>query len=315
MTYPGVVKTVLIGKESTWGTAVSATKDIGLVQEIADDFSREVIESSGLGAIDVQKITSGVVDIGQTVTVDFQHGRLLEYVFGTVAHNADDTPDIKHTFTINDDAPSLTMESGNNLSTDTVLTQAGLLIESCEIKSELNSNLQLICSFKGKTTASTASATTAVVSSLAVFPHSLVGVEINNSAVSEVQNFSITITKTVERSGGLGSNLYQQGHATSLSIEFSGTLGFSDKTIQELWLGGTSPSGSSDPTVYDVTLNATNGVSAASGLRQLFVDLESSIGTKFTETASVGSLTFFDIAGKATLKECFSYDNITSGNW
>ncbi len=315
MTYPGATKTVLIGKETTWGTPVTADKDIGLVQEVTDNLSREIIESMGLGAIDTQKITSGMVDVGSSVTVDFQHGRLLEYVFGTVAHDATSTPDIKHTFTISNTPPSLTLESGNNLTTDTVLTHAGLIVESAEISTELDSTLKLKCDFKGKTTTSSDSASAAVLSSLSVFPHSLITVQINDVTATEVQSFSIKINKVIERSGGTGSNLYQQGHATELKIEWSGTLGFTAKTLQELWLGGTTPSATSDPTAYDVSLDATNGVAAASGLRQLFIDLENGIGTTFDEVATIGSLTFFDVAGAATLKECYSYDNIVEGSW
>lgn len=314
MTYPGVVKTVLVGKESTWGTAVTADKDIGIVTDISDNFSREVIESMGLGAIDVQHVTSGIVDVKSSVTVEFQHGRLLEYIFGSVAH-AETTSDWKHTFTISNTPPSFTMESGNNLSTDTVLTGAGFLVETAEFSIALNEVLKLKVDVAGKTTASSDSASAAAIDTLIVYPHALCSVEINDVAATEVQNFSVKIVKKVERSGGLSSNLYQQGHSVELRIEWNGTLGFAAKTLQELWLGGSAPSGTSDPTVYDVTLIADNGTALGSGQRKLFLDIENNIGVTFDEVASVGNLTYFDIAGKGTLKECYNVDDISSGTW
>lgn len=314
MTYPGTVKTVLIGKESAWGTPVSATKDIGLVTDVSMNLSREVIESMGLGAIDVQAINGGMVDVKSGVTVEFQHGRLLEYIFGTVAH-ATSGSDEKHTFTISSTPPSFTMESGNNLATDTTLTGAGFLVESAEFNVEMNKVLTLKCDLVGKTVTSSASASAAVLSTLPVFPHPLVTIQINDVTATEVQKFSVKIVKKVERSGGMTSALYQQGHAVELHIEFSGTLGFQDKTHQELWLGGTTPAATANPTAYDVTLDAKNGVAYGSGQRALFLDLQSSIGSTFDEVASIGNLTFFDIAGKAVLKECYSVDNIASGSW
>jgi len=313
MTYPSATKTVLIGKETTWGTAVTADKDVGLVEEITDNFAREVIETLGLGAIDVQRIDGGIFDPGHSVIVQFQHGRLLEYVFGTVAH-AQTSSDWKHTFTISTTPPSLTMESGNNLTTDTVLTTAGLLVETAEVSVNLNEVVKLRVDLKGKTTTSSATAAAAVIDNLPVFPHHMVTVSLNGGAIDEVQSFTMTITKTLERSGGMGTTLYQQGHATDIKFEWSGTFGFQDKTLQELYLGGTTPA-TGNPTAFDVKFEADNGTALGSGQRNLTIELENNICTTFDETATLGSLTFFDMAGKGTLKEAFSVDDITSAAW
>lgn len=314
MTYPGVSKTILIGTESSWGTGGTADKDVGLVQDVSDNLSRDVKESLGIGAIDTQKVTSGIVDIGASITVEFQHGRLLEYIIGSVGHQ-ETTSDWKHTFTVSSTPPSFIMESANNLTTDTVLTGTGFLVESGELSIALNDTVKLKVDVKGKTTTSSTSAAVAVLSTLIVYPHALVDIKINNASATEVQNFSIKAVKKVERSGGMKSNLFQQGHGTELRFEFSGTLGFQDETFQELFLGGSTPSATSDPTVYDILFNATNGTTLGSGRREIYWELENCIMDKFDEVASIGNLIFVDISGKGTLKSCFSVDDISDTSW
>ncbi len=480
MTFPSQARYALIGKETTWATGGSATKDTGLlISDISTPITREVIESSSISSTAVQKITTGIVDPGVNLSGDIQHGRLFEYLIGSVAHDNSDTPDIKHTFTVPTGAASAVMEVGNNLVTDEILTTTGLLAESGELSIALNGNLQLSCNFKGKTptssggtlqiddcetanwndsadmttaldavtfkqgakslsltkdatatvTASTSKTTTsrdftskefhmwlyiintaaleklkstdcleirfgsaagdyyswkfdradlttgwnkivdldttnatvtgtpsiaacdytyigltaissatvwsagdmlmddletfagssAVLSTLPVFPQVMCDVKLDGTSASEVQEASISITKTLEGAGGIGSNLYQQRHETGIKFEFSAKLGFDDKTFIQLFLGGTggatTPPTTLDPGGYEFLLQADNTIAAGSGRREIHLQLENCQSPSFDETTSVGGLTFIDITGTGTLKSCFTYDNITEANW
>lgn len=320
MTYPSTLKYLLIGEETTWGTATaSPNRDAGLlISDISDPLTREITETTGISAIETQKLTSGMVDVGLSISGDIQSGRMLYFTFGTVAH-AQTTSDWKHTYTINDDPPSFTGERGNNSSTDTVLTHTGLLVESCELGIALNENLKISIDAKGKTTIPSTSASSAVISSLPVFPHALCTVKIAGTAATEVQNASIKINKIVERSGGISSNEYQQGHATEMKFEFDATLGFSDDTYQKIFLGGMSGSSAlittSDPAGFEFELSATNGVTLGSGRREISVILDNCILNNFNEVTSVGGLTFIELSGNGTLKEAFSVDNIAEGSF
>lgn len=306
MTYPSPVNYLLIGKETSWASGGSAAKDCGIwIRDLSTPHSREPIEVGGLSAIQTQAVFTGMGQGGLTLRGDFQHGRLLEYVFGSVAH-ALTSADTKHTFTISNTPPSMIAEVGNNLTVDTTQTITGLIAESCEISSELNGLVQLSVDFKGKipTTGSTASA--AVTSSLTTFPHSYVIATINGTQATEVQNMSIRIVKTTQFSGGLGSVVYQQGHATSLRIEVSGKLGFAAKTFHDIFVNATS---------HTIIFDATNGVSLGSGLRELKITLGSNYWTNFTEIASLGGLTYVEFSGICTLTEAFSVDNIAEASW
>lgn len=316
MTYPGTVKNVLLAKETTWGTEVSPTKDVGLLlKDVSYNWEREVTESLGIGAIDTQAVNGGIFDPKITLNGEFQHGRLLEFIFGTVSHSSTGS-DTKHTFTVSDTPPSASFEIGNNLSAgDTEATMTGMLVESAELSIELNGILMLSVTFAGKTVATSTTAAAAVLSTLQNFPHALCTVKLNDVAATECQEAKITITKVVERSGGISSNLFQQGHAVELKLSYSATLGFSDATYHNLWLGGSSPSTTSNPTAFNFEIIADNGTALGSGKRDVSIKLDSTIGKTFNEVTSIGGLTFVEIEGSGKFNSAYSTDNIASGSW
>lgn len=318
MTFPSAVKTGLIGQESTWGTKVSATKDMGIIKNINSNAAREITESMGIGAIDTQQITSGLVDTGVSVEVEYQHGRLLEYVLGTVGH-ADTGSDTTHTFTVSNDPPSASIEDSESLASDAGIVTTGCLVENAELKVALNETMSLKCDFKGRSYAVVTSATSHVLSTLPVFPHALCSISIGGVTSSEIQEFTFVFAKVVQRSGGIGSNLYYQGHATELRINFSGTLGFENNDLAGLYatgnIAGTSPSKTDDPAGIAVTLSADNGVALGSGKRSLDLALKDCILTTFDKVSSVGNLTFIDIAGVAVFNTLTTVDNINAAAW
>ena len=322
MTYPAVSKYVLIGKETTWGTKVPATKDVGLIiSDVTNTITREVIQSLGISSITAQKITTGITDPEVTISGDFQHGRLLELIFGNVSH-VSAAPETTHTFLTDDNVTSLTIEVGNDLTTDTVLQTNGCIAESAELSIALNENLKLSTTFKGKNVSSTTSASSAVLSTLAVFPHALCGVALAGVTASEIQSASINIAKTIERSGGVGSNEYQQGHPTEMKFDFSANLGFTDNAFHKLFMVGVNAAGdavtaitTADPTGTDFVIHAGNDLAAGAGGRQVHLALKSCQYNNFTETTSVGGLTFIDVSGSGLIDSCFSIDDISTASW
>lgn len=322
ITYPSQTKYALFAKESIWGTRVDPTLDLGLIiTDISNPVTREIFESQGISAVTTQKITTGMVDPSVSLEGAFQHGRILELAFGSVGH-ADTSVDWTHTFSAQNACTAVTIETGNNLTTDSVLYTTGCLVETMEISVALNETLKISADFKGKTIIGEASGTTAVLSSLPVFPHSFCHISLNGIEASEVQNASIRIVKIVERSGGISSNWFQQGHPVNLKFEFSANLGFDNSQFYNLFMAGTCTAiasgvtvSSADPTGTDFKIHAHNNVTLGSGRREFSITLENCQYSGFTETTSVGSLTFIDLEGSGTLKECFSVDNIADTSW
>ena len=314
MTYGSATKVVLIGKESTWGTAVTADKDIGIIRDQNDSLAREVKQSMGLGSPEVQQQTTGLVEVNDDTTLEFQHGRILEYVLGSVTH-AETTSDWKHTYGVSSNPPSFTKASGENLSSDTNLTGAGFKVESAEISQTLNDVIIMKVTSKGKTTTSSTSTGAAVISSLPVFPLSWTTITINGTSADEVQDWNIKITKKLNTSGGMNSNLIRQMSVDEIHFEFSAKLGFTNDTYQKLFLGGTTPSETADPSSFDFQINSNNGVTLGSGRRELHMKLTGCQAKTWNKAASVGNMVYMEIAGEGTFSEAYSVDNISDTSW
>jgi len=319
MTFPSVKKTVLIGLESStaWGTAVTADRDIGLVQDISENLSRELIETSGLGAIETQGVYTGNMDNSASVTLQYQHGRLFQYILGTVAHT-NSGADWKHTFTVQDRAPSFTMETGEEGgTTDAVLIHGGNLIENAELSIGMNEVVTLKADMKNKVCTSTQTGLSAAsVSTLTTFPANITTVSFDGVAATEVQNWSMKFEKKVEKSWGLQSITPQQGHAVELRFAFNGSLGFTDDTYQNLFLGGTIVSSSADPTRFYITMAGDNGTAYGSGQRNFTLTFTGCHMDKLDKAASVGGLVFIEVSGRGTFESLTTVDNLTdTGTW
>jgi len=323
MAYTSKHAYVLIGQESTWGTPVTADKDVGLVQNLTMNESNNLKEIHAITTVATQAIVAGKYTAAGTLEANFQHGRLLEYVFGSVAH-AETTGDWKHTYSEADALPSFTLEDGYNSTSDSVQTYAGCRITSATIGLDLDGVITLSAEFVAKTVADTTSASSSVVSSLAPLPSysaSLkTGTDSSEATVAEVQTARITINNNAGGEAniwGIGSRLATGSEPNGRTYEFAFTLGFSNQTEYELFLGGTSPAGTSTPTVNSLVFNANNGVTLGSGRLELNIELANVSYESVSKKTSVGSYILLDVTGKATgiQANTFSVDTITSTLW
>ncbi len=317
MSFPTQSKHVLIGVESTWGTQTATPQDAGMIiNDVTDNLTREVTESLGISQIETQKVSSGVVGGGLTMSGDYQHARMFRYILGSFTEST--ATDTTHTAVISDTPESLSIESGNNLTTDEALIHRGQLVESAELSIALNENLKLSVTLSGKSPQSVSSVNSSILSTLPVFPHALCTVKFNQIAATEVQSASITITKVVQRSGGISSNEYQQGHGTEMKFSFAATVGFETSAFNNLFLVGTAvtttqtPTATADPGGITFELSASNGVASGSGQRSIKLILDNVISPTFDKITTIGSLTFIDMAGVGTFNSLVALDNISA---
>ena len=310
---PGSVQSVLILTETTWGTAVTPTKDVGIVLDSTDSTNREVIPISGLGAVEVQQIVTGSVSAAGSILFQMQHLRLFEFLIGT------DTPtssgaDYKHTFAITDVPSSFSLETGENAASETKMIYEGCLGIGAEISIALGGVLTCRFDWAGELGTSSVTASTPVIDFLPVFPQALVDVKVNTTSATMVQSASITITKTFVPVHGIKSNLAQAAFTTDLKFEFAAVLGFTGVTLQELGIGGTTPPGTADPTGIEFEMNADNGTAFGSGQRNIQIVLENCQFTKTEKVAAIGAITFLNLAGSGTLKTLIGVDDISDLN-
>lgn len=305
MAYGSQQKVVLIGEESTLGTAVVPDKDIGIVPSITDALQRELKDVESTGQRGVVSIERGMEEWNSTLGVELQHARIFTFAFGSVAHDDTDTPDIKHTFSFAEPS-GFTLESSEESTTDTSLVIAGNVIESMELSIELNNVLTANITTKAISADSGSSAGSAALDTLSVFPHEMVEIGIDGNTPNEVQNFNITMENNVVFTGGVGSNEYQSSNITRTNFTFSGQLGFDAKTYQDIAVGTSK---------IPVYIDADNGVAAGSGKRQIYLSLQNCDLDTFNKITEVGDVVYVEISGRGELNECYSYDDITSANW
>lgn len=310
---PSSVQSVLILKETTWGTAVTPTKDVGLVQDITDSTNREVIEIGGLGQVETQQIVTGSVSAAGSILFHMQHLRIFQFLIG------DETPtssgaDYKHTFAIADVPESFTLETGENAATESALTYEGCIGTGAEISIALGGVLTCRFDWAGELGTSSGTATAPSLDTLPVFPQALVDVKVATVIATMIQSASITITKTFVPVHGTSSNLAQSAFTTDLKFSFAAVLGFTDVTLQEVGIGSTTPPATSDPSGVEFEIIADNGTAFGSGQRNIQIVLENCQYSKTEKIAALGAITFLSLAGSGTLKTLISVDDISDLN-
>ena len=302
------VESVLILKETTWGSVVTPAKDVGIVQNISGGTNREVIQIGGLGAVEVQQIVTGSVSVAGSITFHMQHLRIFQFLIGEESPT-ENTGDWKHTFAIDDVPESFSLETGSKAASESKIIYEGCIGIGAEISIALGGVLMCRFDWAGQTSNSTNSATTPVLDNLPVFPQALVDVKVNTVSATMIQNASITITKTFVPIHGMKSNLAQAAFTTDLKFDFAATLGFTGITLPELGLGGSTPPATSDPTGIEFEINADNGTAFGSGQRNIQIVLENCQFTKAEKVAARGAITFLNIAGNGTLKTLIGVDD------
>lgn len=324
MSYVGKHFYVLVGTETTYGTAVTADKDLGLIQNLTWSDENSLRREFGASQRNPVQITAGKFVSTATLEFLFQHGRILEYVLGSVAHDTANNPDIKHTFTEADALPSMTLEDGYNSTADSVFKYAGVKVGSCTFALALDGSLTVRADLQAKTLSTSTSAGSASVSTLATFPDYFgtvqTGTASSETTRSKVQSCEVTFRNDLEALHGTGSRLLQDLQANERHYEFTFSMAFDNTQEYGQFLAGatssTSPATQSTPALDSIIFNITNGITAGSGLRQFYVNFTNATYQLSRRPATYRGHIFADFTGWArTLNSCYVYDNITTGNW
>jgi len=319
--------TVLIGKESTWGTSVTTDKDVGLVQNLTKTLDMTLTRSHGIGGADTQDISTGRFDGTGSIEVIFQHGRLLEYLTGTVpVHDATNTPDIKHTFALAETLPSLTLGESNDGATDIKETWKGVKILSGTVALDLDGYMRFRgdLSYKDLDPSGT-TADSQTISTLKPFKDFMAtvsfGAESSEVAKAVVQSFEFTINN-----GGVGTpKLWGIESKLPADLEVSGrimdwrfSLAFQDVTELNRFLGSTTGVLDTGTEIAEsgLLLVVNNNVAAGSGRREFNLDLSNIQVSRISKPVALGNWIIMDVEGFAkTIDDFFTYDNITAANW
>ena len=232
--YVGGRSYVQIGKESTYGTPVTANRNVGIVGTVTPRNVNEIIESRGLGSHDLQQIAIGNFRYAFDIEGQYQTARLLEYALGTVAEGGGGGPSYVHTVTGNStaDLPSFTSYVAlDSDTTDDREKYQGCMINSLSLSCELGDVVRFRAEVLAQDMISDATAAIPAVDTDPVLPSGVGGATAGGDAISQLRGFEWTVTNNllaVDKQGAYIPDIYAQGNR-----EYSGrvTYGFTD--IQE----------------------------------------------------------------------------------
>ena len=322
--YYGIHGYALIGREdpTAYGTAVACTKDIGLIQNLTMSESNTLRRLHTISQRDASEISAGRYTVGGSIEFLFQHGRMLEYALGLLAYAAHvetDTPDIKHNFTVQDAVPSFSLEDGFNSTTDAKFIYAGCKVNSLTLALALDGSLTCRVDLIGKTVATTAESSAAVIDTVTTFPDYMAtistGTDGSETALRNVQSIEWTVNNNLEAIGETGARLINDLQGNERTYDFTFSMAFASKVEYELFLGGTAPSAST-PTIPSMVINITNGIAAASGLRQINIDMANCYYEAVRTPTVIKGAIIQEFTGWAkALTGLFTYDDVSAANW
>lgn len=309
--------TLLISKETTYGTPTTNYKDVGLIQNFTPTDKREVTIIHANGSREPQEIVNGKLDLKYDLEVFMQNGRLLEYALGSVTH-AETTGDWVHTFDFADELPSMTIEDSYNGTTDVVFIRAGCKNIDSTFSIDKGGILTMKTSMTGKSVdTSTSSASAAIISTLKplAFKHLTLssGTAGSEVQIGKVQSFSFTLSNETEDLEEAGSVEICGAESKNIGLTFEFGVLFNDLTEYSKFLGGTSAQ--TNPAEFSFVINANNGVTLGSGRREFNAQLDGCTYEEAGKPVAVGDIILATFRGNATSlgSDLVSYtDSITS---
>lgn len=313
--------TLLVAKESIFGTRVQPDKDLGLIQSVTPSDKREYTKVRATGSREIQELCAGKEEYSVDTELLIQNGRIFEFLLGTKDSSTETTGDWKHIFSIGEEIPSFTLENSFNATVDSVSEYAGVKFDSGQIVLDTNGILKFTGAMIGKDLdISGASAAAAILSALKVlaFKHTTLSTGSAGAEVSvgKLQNFTLGVGNTTGPVDSAGTTQAQELVAgdSELTIEFA--MAFEDNTEYQKFLGGTEST--PQPASTSMVINANNGVVLGSGRREFNVQLA---GVQYEERGApvtVGEMVIQTFKGSCLglgTDKLYVVDNVPESNF
>lgn len=317
-----IAGTYLFGLESTYESAVSATKDIGLVQTFSQDADHDFSERIGQGQAKSIYVKAGQVTPKGNIEIEIQHGRPLEWaIFGGTTTHSTTSNDVVHTFVYANALPSLTCEYGYKASsgaTDFTNVATGLVFGNSTVSLDVKGVLKMRSDFVAQNLNFSGTTVPAAVVDTDVPLGGFEGsVSIGSATAGYVQNWEWGVNRNAKVMAQQGSRMPAYGASHQMNITWKATIGL-DVANAAAFLshvtGSSNSITSSAPADYAVILGASNGVTLGSGLRAFSLTLNQN-QCKYTLNANMGDFVTYDLNGSGTLGACTYTDAIASASW
>jgi hypothetical protein len=252
---------VLTVKETTWGSPLTVSKDLGRVTSATPTETRKIITSHGLGVRQPGSICTAEYDPKLSLKGEYVNGRPIAYALGNTWTESGTADPYTHTLKVQaaTDLPiPFTCEISQNGTNDMVRTYAGCVIDKLSLSQTLGGMIEWNADILAKTVAYTTAASTASYNDSGpsfgpIWADIKVGTASTEVPISHPQSWSVDI-----------SNSCKQEHALKAAIpaamsygpqKYSGKFSclFDDSTEYALFLGSAAAP-------LDTSMPAANGL-------------------------------------------------------
>jgi len=310
--YSGANANVLIGWETTYGSAEATTKDVGIIQDVSVSSINEAIESRGMSSRDIDSISMGMWRHSITVNCQYQHARLIDLALGTVNHGGTSDP-YTHTCTGGASVNSFTLALGLNGTADDDMRFDGCKVNSLTIAQNLGEPLTLSAEIYAQSVITDTSAETAIVDTLPIIPSGYSSVD-TGDAISQLRAWEITINNNLIKADRIGSFEHEQ--LVEGNREYAGkiTKAYTDIKERSRFLGGSNSETAPDTTDFaGFTTVITADIAASS--RSLVSTLTDCHYTDYSRPTTVGDIIVEDLPFKFRTASIVGEDDIAGGSW
>ena len=316
----GVIGTILVGKELTYGAIATPTLDLGLVTGGGIDADSAISESFGYGQANAVAVNSNVVHPKGSYELEIQHGRMLEFAVygGTTTHVQEAaTGDWTHTFVWSNTLPSFTAEGSAELgATDLGLKIKGLIFDNSDISLAVDGRLKMTSSWVGKDIDGSLSAATAAVVDTGAPLRGFAGtLKLGGTAADYVQSWGITVNRNVKALDAQGQRTPAYAASNTTNVSWKATIGFSETTQLARLLGSSSAITAAQPAVFTAEFIADNGVTIGSGKRKFDMAMTGCQVKGWSKKYNIEGFEMYDITGSGLLGTTTFVDQITSTAW
>lgn len=308
---------LLIGKQSAIGTPVVPAKDTGIVTEGNFNGSNEVIKDRGWSSRSLSGIQMGNWNFKGDYTGDFQHGRLIEYALGAVAHSGSSDP-YTHTFTEAQTIPAFTAETGLDGTTDDVERYQDCKINSYTLALDLGGKLTQRAEILATKMAPSTTSQAAVTSTLPTLPWAVAqfktGASGSETAIGQCRSFEWTINNNLARvEGGFGSYFAEDHLEGERDYTAKVTMAFRGPEERSKFLTGTT--GATGPATADFDGFSTILDVQKSASRLLTLTLTDCHYAEYNRPISVSGQILQDFTIEHRTAGIVTKDNISEANW
>lgn len=311
--YSGAQTVALLGKETTFNTAVTPTLKLGgLMPTVNMSEKNGLMRSNSIGSRSTGSVVAGMYDITGSIDMDLQSGRLIAHALGTSAAPTTVTGDSTHTIAVADVLSPFTLGLSHNSTNSVVRTYSGCMVNGFRVSGDLSSPLK--ASFDilaaGVSVNTSGGLTYAGYTDTVQAPQ-FGTLALYGATVAQVQSLEFSMTNNLSYGHAIGHRTAQAPVHGVRQLDIKATMNFESAeglTDYKNFLAGTTPpyvssaTDAKDVTGGAATITYTNGVPNGSGERRFLISLASA-GFKIDEysiNTPVDGVVTSDISGFVT---------------